>query len=77
MTTDAELRAAPLAILINRGCGHIAGIANTGAADHLHARFRQLVGLGYAGWRVEVRPASDSELEGLAEGRRCHRCRLD
>jgi len=75
-----QLRDMPLAILINRRCGHLASICNPtdpAMTAHLERRRVTLAAMGYRGWGVEIRVVTDDEIEGLTAGRRCHRCRLD
>lgn len=75
-----HLRDTPLTLLINRRCGHIAGITNhtdPRLTTHLEHLRTQLHAAGRRGWRIEQRPATDTELEHLIRGTRCARCRLD
>lgn len=75
----AALQNMPLAILINRRCGHIASITNptdprmVAGLEHIRTG---LHAMGRHRWRIETRPATDAELLGLVAGTRCHRCRL-
>lgn len=75
-----QLREMPLGILINTHCGHIASVCNltdNRLINHLHRLRTALNSNGRHGFRVERRPATDTELEGLISGTRCDRCRLD
>lgn len=67
----------PMVILINRRCGHIASIANLAMATHMQTHLDTLRQTGHRGWGIEIRPATDHELNGILAGTRCARCRFD
>lgn len=75
--TDDELRALPLAIVVNARCGHVAGTCGAEFRWMADQTRNALVAAGRRGWRVEVRPATDAELMGLLAGTRCALCRFD
>lgn len=78
MTTPPplDLRQEPLVLLINTRCGHVASIGNEGTRTAMEGRRADLALAGHTGWVVETRPATDTEILGLAAGTKCPTCQV-
>lgn len=64
-------------VLVNRACGHVAGLAADGSMRRrLNQLHKALAGAGHHAWRVRTEPLTEQLLERFAAPP-CDACRVD